>query len=55
MESYGLYLNAARAGVNALGIFSVSDSMVTGEELSADDRQNSFTNMMEVALEAATA
>jgi len=55
MESYALYCNAARAGVNALGIFSVSDSMVSGEELSAEDRQNSFTNMMVVALETACA
>ncbi len=53
MESYALYCNAARAGVDALGIFSVSDSLVTGEEMSADDRQNSFTNMMKVALETA--
>ena len=54
MESYALYCNAARAGVDALGMFSVSDSIVTGEAMSADDRQNSFTNMMTVALEAAT-
>lgn len=53
MESFALYCNAARAGVKALGIFTVSDSMVTGEEMSAEDRQNSFTNMMKVALEAA--
>ena len=53
MESYALYYNAARAGVNALAIFSVSDSIVTGEAMSAEDRQNSFTNMMKVALETA--
>lgn len=53
MESYALYCNAARAGVNALAIFSVSDSIVTGEAMSAEDRQNSFTNMMKVALETA--
>ncbi len=53
MESYALYCNASRAGVEALGIFSVSDNMVTGEELSAEDRQTSFTNMMQVALEVA--
>lgn len=53
METYALYCNAARAGVNALGIFSVSDSVVTGEGLSAEERQNSFTNMMKVALETA--
>ena len=54
MESFALYCNAARAGVDALAIFTVSDSLVTGEEMSAIDRQNSFTNMMKVALEAAT-
>jgi purine-nucleoside phosphorylase len=53
METYALYCNAARAGVCALGIFSVSDSVVTGEGLSAEERQNSFTNMMKVALETA--
>lgn len=55
MESYALYCNAARAGVEALGIFSVSDSIVTGEELDAYARQTSFTNMMKVALETAIA
>ena len=53
MESFALYCNAARAGVKALGLFTVSDSMVTGEEMSTEDRQNSFTNMMKVALETA--
>ena len=50
MESFALYCNAARAGVRALGIFTVSDSMVSGEEMSAEERQNGFTNMMKVAL-----
>ena len=54
MESYALYCTAARAGVNALAIFSVSDSIVSGEEMSADDRRTAFTNMMKVALETAT-
>lgn len=53
MESFALYCNAARAGVKALGIFTVSDSMVNGEEMSAEARQTSFTNMMQVALETA--
>ena len=53
METYALYCNAARAGVNALAIFSVSDSMVTGEALPSEERQNSFTDMMKVALETA--
>ena len=53
MESFTLYCNAARAGVNALGIFTVSDSIVNGEALDADSRQTTFTNMMTVALEVA--
>ena len=53
MESYALYCNASRAGVQALGIFTVSDSIVTGEALPAEERQTGFTNMMRVALETA--
>lgn len=53
MESFALYCNAARAGVHALGIFTVSDSMISHEEMSAQERQEGFTNMMTVALEAA--
>lgn len=53
MESFALYCNAARAGVRALGIFTVSDSVVNGEEMDAEQRQNGFTNMMQVALETA--
>ena len=55
MESYALYCNANRAGVRARGIFTVSDSIVTGEGLSAAERQTGFTNMMQVALETAAA
>lgn len=53
MESYALYCEAARAGVKALGIFTVSDSIVNGESLSAEERQNGFRQMMEIALETA--
>ena len=53
MESYALYCNAARAGVNALAMFTVSNSMLTGESASAQTRETGFTNMMEVALEVA--
>lgn len=53
MESFGLYCEAARAGVRALGIFTVSDSMVTGEATTAKQRQNEFRRMMEIALETA--
>lgn len=55
MESAALYLNAARAGKKALCICTISDNLLTGEELSADDRQNSFREMMRLALEIAPA
>lgn len=53
MEAAALYMNAARLGKNALAILTVSDSMVTGEETTAQERQNSFTQMMEIALNTA--
>ena len=53
MEAYALYLNAVAAGKNALALLTISDSLVTGESLSAEDRQNTFTRMMEIALEIA--
>jgi len=53
MEAAGLYMNAARAGKNALAICTISDSLVTGEATSAEERQSSFTQMMELALKTA--
>ncbi len=53
MEAYALYLNAAAAGKNALALLTISDSIVTGEALPAEERQNTFTKMMEIALEIA--
>lgn len=53
MESAALYLNATYAGKKALGIFTVSDHIIKQEETTAEERQNSFTQMMEVALEIA--
>lgn len=53
MEAAALYSNAAAAGVNALCIVTISDSMVTGEATTAEERQTTFTNMMEVALSLA--
>ncbi len=51
MESAALYCNAARAGKNALCICTVSDSFIYPEEnTTAEERQNSFTKMMEIAL-----
>ncbi len=53
MESVALYLNAIRARKHALCLLTVSDLPLSGEGLPAEDRQTSFTQMMEVALEAA--
>lgn len=53
MESAALYMNAARAGKRALGIFTVSDHLITGESTTSEERQNTFTTMIEVALEVA--
>ena len=53
MEAAALYMNAARAGKRALCICTVSDSLVTGEATTAEERQNSFTDMIKLALETA--
>jgi purine-nucleoside phosphorylase len=53
METYALYCNAAHAGVNALTILTVSDSIVNKEETTPEEREKSFTRMMEIALELA--
>lgn len=53
MEAAGLYMTAARWKKNALCICTISDHMLTGEALPAEERQTSFTQMMEVALETA--
>jgi len=53
MESYALYAMAMQAGKEALTICTVSDHVLTGESLDAETRQNTFTDMMEIALETA--
>lgn len=53
MEAAALYMNAARAGKKALCLLTVSDLPLTGESLPADERQTSFTQMMEIALSVA--
>ncbi len=53
MESAALYLNAARAGKKALCLLTISDNPFTGEGLSAEERQTTFTQMMEIALSIA--
>ncbi|HOO79218.1 MAG TPA: purine-nucleoside phosphorylase [Lachnospiraceae bacterium] len=55
METAALYMNAANAGKRALGIFTVSDHILSHEALSAKERQDSFTEMMEIALKTAVA
>lgn len=55
MEAAALYMNAAKAKKRALAIMTVSDHILTGEATTAEERQNSFTEMMEVALETAIA
>jgi len=55
MESAALYMEATRAGKNALCICTISDHLVTGEETTPEERQNTFTTMMKIALETAIA
>ncbi|WP_046227052.1 purine-nucleoside phosphorylase [Paenibacillus dauci] len=53
METSALYTLAAKFGVNALTILTVSDHLLTGEETTSEERQTTFNEMMEVALDAA--
>ncbi len=50
METAGLYTIAAKHDVNALSILTISDSLVTGEHLSSEEREQSFSKMIEIAL-----
>ena len=49
MEVAALYMNAASSGNKALGILTISDHILTGEVTTAEERQTSFTHMMDVA------
>ena len=49
MEAAALYMNAARAGKRALTLLTVSDHLLTGEATTAEERQTTFTHMMDVA------
>ncbi len=49
MEAPALYMNAARAGSRALTICTISDHIITGDETTPEERQTSFTRMMDVA------
>ncbi|MCD8511120.1 MAG: purine-nucleoside phosphorylase [Bacillus sp. (in: Bacteria)] len=53
METSALYTIAARFGVNALSVLTVSDHLLTGEETSSQERQETFNEMVDVALSAA--
>ena len=53
MEAAALYLNAALTGKAALAICTISDHTLTGESLSAEERQNSFLDMIRLGLEIA--
>ncbi|REB90399.1 purine-nucleoside phosphorylase, partial [Staphylococcus pseudintermedius] len=53
IESAGLYLKATKTGKKALGIFTVNDHLLRDEATTVEERQKSFTQMMEVALEIA--
>ena len=55
MEAAALYMNAARYGKRALCICTISDHVLTGELTTSEERQNSFTKMMKVALDVAVA
>lgn len=55
MEAAALYMNAARCKKHALAICTVSDHILTGEELDAKARQESFSEMIELALDLAAA
>ena len=54
METSGLYTIAAKYKVDALSILTISDSLVTGEKMSADDRETSFSSMIDIALNIVT-
>ena len=53
MEIAQLYMNAAQAGRQALGVCTVSDHILTGEATTAEERQTTFTKMMDVAFDIA--
>jgi len=55
MEAAALYMNAAHSGVNALAILTVSNHIITDEEVPAEDREKTFSDMIKIALETAVA
>lgn len=55
METAGLYTLAARHGVQALSLLTISDNMVTGAALSSEERERGFARMVELALDTVVA
>lgn len=55
MEAAGLYMTAARAGKRALALCTISNSILTGEEMPTEDRERTLTQMIETALNTAVA
>ena len=53
MEAAGIYAVAAKHNRKALAMCTISDHLITGEETTAEERQNTFTQMMEIALQTA--
>lgn len=53
MESAGLYTTCAKYNVNALCLLTISDSLVTGEETTAEERETTFKEMISIALHLA--
>ncbi|WP_028400432.1 purine-nucleoside phosphorylase [Ectobacillus panaciterrae] len=53
METTALYTIAAKHGVNALSVLTVSDHIFTGEETTAEERQTTFNDMIQIALDTA--
>lgn len=51
MEAAGLYSIAAKHNVNALAILTISDSLITGEQTSSEERERTFNQMINIALE----
>ncbi len=52
METTALYTLAPKYGVNALSVLTVSDHIFTGEETTSEERQTTFNEMIEIALDA---
>ena len=53
MESFGLYTNAIKEEKNALAILTVCDSIISGEAMTAEERQNSLVGMVKIGLDVA--